>query len=197
MCSIAGEVVVVLALFAFGQSGDPIFTQGYEFSSADGGTFYASLADDFTPDFTGEVTYIVIYQYFNTTRPTEIFVKITSDNGDVSPNSATAVVSGSFPVTYVATGDSLDGLPVYKMTIDLGQTVTVEAGNLYWLETGVVFNSWVLYQDPVVFGSPMWYFEGGRYHCFSEQSNNWDSFFELKTPVVLQRNSWGSIKASF
>ena len=198
MNGIAIEIIVVLALFGFGQAGNHIFTQGYDFSSADGGTFYASLADDFSPEFSGDITYVVIYQYFNTTLPTEIFIKITRDNGDVNPNNATVLESGSFPVSYVATGDSLDGFPVYEMTIDLGQQcVAVNAGSLYWLETGVIFNSWVLYQDPVVFGSPMWYFEGGRYHCFSEQSNNWDSFFVLKTPVALNRNSWGSIKVSF
>jgi hypothetical protein len=199
MVGVVGEIVVVLALASFvsGLAGDAIFVQSYNFSSADGGTFYESLADDFTPDFTGEFTYVVMYQYFDTARPAEVFVKITRDNGDVNPNSSTALVSGSFPVSYVATGDSLEGFSVCEMTIDLGQTVAVDAGDLYWLETGMIYNSWLLYQDPVVFGSPMWYFEGGQYHCFSEQSHSWDSFFELRTPVALQRSSWGSIKASF
>ncbi|OPX30789.1 MAG: hypothetical protein B1H09_04335 [Gemmatimonadaceae bacterium 4484_173] len=199
MGGIVREVVVMLVLtpFVFGQTGDAIFAQSYDFSSVDGGTSYASLADDFTPDFTGCFQYVIIYQYFNETPPTEVFLEITQDAGGINPNNATSMLSGSFAVSYLDTGDLFAGKPIYEMTIDLGQTVEVDAGNLYWLETGVVFNSFVLYQDPVVFGSPMWYFEGGQYHCFSEQSHSWDSFFELLTPVALQRNSWGSIKASF
>lgn len=190
-------VLLVSASLVFGQTGDAIFTQSYNYSSVDGGTHYASLADDFTPDFTGYFKYVIIYQYFNETPPVEVFLKIVQDGGDVNPNNATSLLSGNFSVSYLDTGDLYAGEPIYEMTIDLGQNVAVDAGNLYWLETGVVFDSYVLYQDPVVFGSPMWYFEGGQYHSFEEQSHSWDSFFELKTPVALQRNSWGSIKASF
>ena len=189
--------LLVLSPFISGYASDTIFTQSYDFASVDGGTSYASVADDFTPDFTGYFRHVAIYQSFNETPPTEVFLRITQDAGDINPNNATSLLSGSFTVSYSATGDSFSGEPIYEMTLDLGQSVAVDAGNLYWLETGVVFNSYVLYQDPVVFGSPMWYFEGGQYHSFEEQSHSWDSFFELRTPVALQRNSWGSIKASF
>jgi len=197
-----GIIKAIVALLVstplvFGQTGDAIFTQSYNYSSVDGGTHYASLADDFTPDFTGCFPYVFVYQYFNATPPTELFLKITQDAGDVNPNNATSLLSGNFSVSYLDTGDLYAGKPIYEMTIDFGSSVAVEAGNLYWLETGVVFDSFVLYQDPVVFGSPMWYFEGGQYHSFADQSHNWDSFFELRTPVALARNSWGSIKASF
>ena len=190
-------VMLVLIPFVSGYASDAIFTQSYDFASVDGGTHYASVADDFTPDFTGYFQYVIVYQYFSTTPPTELFLKITQDAGDINPNNATSIFSGSFAVSYLDTGDLFAGKQIYEMTIDLGQSVAVDAGSLYWLETGVVFNSFVLYQDPVVFGSPMWYFEGGQYHSFAEQSHSWDSFFELRTPVALQRNSWGSIKASF
>ncbi len=194
------KVIVVMLFsspFVFGQTGDAIFEQSYDFGSVEGGMYYASLADDFTPDFTGCFQYVIIYQYFDTTPPTEVFLKITQDAGDVDPNNATSLLSGDFSVSYLDTGDLFAGQPIYEMTIDLGQTVAVDAGSLYWLETGVISNSNVLYQDPVVFGSPMWYFEGGQFHSFAEQSHSWDSFFELRTPVALQRNSWGSIKVSF
>ncbi|MCK5131120.1 MAG: hypothetical protein KAR40_03085 [Candidatus Sabulitectum sp.] len=194
-----GSVVVALVLtpFVSGHASDAIFTQSYDFGSVDGGTCYTSVADDFTPDFTGYFRHVTIYQYFNASPPTEVFLKITQDTGDINPNNATSIISGNFTVSYSATGDSLSAQPIYEMTLDLGQSVAVDAGNLYWLVTGVVFNSCVLYQDPVVFGSPMWYFEGGQYHSFAEQGHSWDSFFELRTPVALQRNSWGAIKASF
>ena len=190
-------VMLVLAPLVSGQTGDAIFEQSYDFGSIDGGTHYASVADDFTPDFTGYFQYVIVYQYFDTTLPTEIFLEITQDAGDVNPNNATSILSGSFAVSYLDTGDLYAGKPIYEMTIDLGQSVAVNTGNLYWLETGVVFDSYVLYQEPVIFGSPMWYFEGGQYHSFAEQSHSWDSFFELRTPVALQRNSWGFIKAAF
>ena len=190
-------VMLVMAPFVSGQTGDAIFEQSYDFGSVEGGTHYASVADDFTPDFTGYFQHVIVYQYFNATPPTEIFLKITQDAGDINPNNATTMLSGTFAVSYQDTGDVFAGKPIYEMTIDLGQTVAVDAGSLYWLESGLIFNSFVLYQDPVVFGSPMWYFEGGQYHSFAEQSHSWDSFFELRTPVALQRNSWGSIKASF
>ena len=190
-------VMLVLAPLVSGQTGDAIFLQSYSYGSVDGGTGYASVADDFTPDFTGYFQHVIVYQYFDTTPPTEVFLKITQDAGDINPNNATSILFGSFTVSYQDTGDLFAGKSIYEMTIDLGQAVAVDEGSLYWLETGVVFDSFVLYQDPVVFGSPMWYYEGGQYHSFEEQSHSWDSFFELRTPVALQRNSWGSIKASF
>lgn len=186
-------VLLVLSPFISGYASDTIFTQSYDFASVDGGTSYTSVADDFTPDFTGYFRHVTIYQSFNETPPTEVFLEITQDAGDINPNNATSILSGSFAVSYQDTGDLFAGNPIYEMTIDMGQSVAVDAGSLYWLETGVVFDSFVLYQDPVVFGSPMWYFEGGQFHL----SSSWDSFFELRTPVALQRNSWGSIKASF
>ena len=193
--SVLGSLFIASAVL--GQTGDAIFSQSYDFSSVDGGTRYASLADDFIPDFSGEFQFVILYEYFETTPPAEIFLKISQDNGDVNPNNATSILSGSFPVSYTATGDYINSQPISEETVDLGQTVAVDVSNLYWLETGVIFNSYLLYQDPVVFGSPMWYFEGGQYHSFAEQSKSWDSFFELRTPVALERSSWGEIKALF
>lgn len=190
-------VILFIASSVLGQTGDAIFSQSYQFSSVDGGTHYASLTDDFTPDFSGEFRYVTLWEYFETTPPAEIFLRIAQDNGDVNPNNATSLLSGNFAVFYVVTGDSINSQPIYEATVDLGQTVAVDVSNLYWLETGLIFNAYLLYQDPVVFGSPMWYFEGGQYHSFAEQSKSWDSFFELKTPVALERSSWGAIKASY
>jgi hypothetical protein len=189
-------VLLVLAPVVYGHAGDAIYAQSYSNASVGGGTSYASVADEFTPLFTGSFQYAVIYQYFKTTPPSVVFLKITRDSGDTDPNNATVLLSGNFSVSYTATGDSLSGKPIYKMMLDLGQSVEVASDSLYWLETGVVFGSYVLYQDTLVSTSPMWYFDGGQYHCFSEQSHNWDSFFELRTADALMRNSWGAVKTS-
>ncbi len=96
--------------------------------------------------------------------------------------------------SYVATGDSVNSLEIFEVTCNLSQPVSVQVGDLYWLEVGLVYNSFAVYQEPVVFGSQMWYFQGGQYKSYTE---SWDSFFELSGFVSLERNSWAAIKNSF
>lgn len=192
------KLIFVLLLFvvaSFGQTDDIIFSQSYEYSAVDGGTYYESVADDFTPAFTGTVETIVLYQYFDTAQPTSIYLEITEDTGDNNPNTASRIFANSVNVSsYTATGDSVNGMEIFEITCILSQIASVQTGKLYWLEVGLVYNSFALYQEPVVFGSQMWYFQGGQYHTFED---SWDSFFDLLAPVALERNSWASIKNSF
>ena len=191
------NVIFVLTLvtgLSLAQTDNAIFLQSYEYSAVDGGTSYESVVDDFTPAFSGKIGSVLLYQYFDTTQPTSIFLEITKDNGDINPNTATRLYANSVDVSYVSTGDFVNSLEVFEITCDLTSDVSVQLDSLYWLEVGLVYNSFALYQDPVVFGSQMWFFQGGQYHSYSD---SWDSFFELVTPVSLQRNSWASIKNSF
>jgi len=191
------KVIFVLLLFytiSFGQTDSAIFLQSYEFNAVDGGTFYESVVDDFTPAFTGLIGSVVLYQCFDTAQPTSIYLEITKDIGDNNPNTATRIFANSEDASYVSTGDSINSLEIFEVTCNFSLPVFVQVGNLYWLEVGLVFNSFAVYQEPVVFGSQMWYFQGGQYHSFSESR---DSFFDLLTPVALERNSWAAIKNSF
>lgn len=189
--------ISVFALSAFAQTGDAIFAQTYNYPDVDGGVTSASLADDFVPDFSGDFQFIVLWMIFTGTPPADIFIKISEDNGDMSPNSTTLLISGNLVPSIVATGDSLFGYPINEVTLSFPSTTSVIVGELYWLEVGTVAGSYWVYQDPVVFGTSMWSFSAGEYHRMSEAGNNFDSFFEIRTPVALERSSWGSIKASF
>ncbi|MCK5131121.1 MAG: hypothetical protein KAR40_03090 [Candidatus Sabulitectum sp.] len=190
-------VVSVFALSAFAQTGNAIFAQTYNFSNVDGGAQSPSLADDFVPNFSGDCQFVVLWMIFTGTPPVDIFIKITEDNGDIDPNTATSLISGNLVPSIVATGDSLFGYSINEVTFSFPSTTSVIVGELYWLEVGTVSGSYLVYQDPVVFGTSMWNFTAGQYHKLSESGYNWDSFFEIRTPVALERSSWGSIKASF
>ncbi|MCK5036624.1 MAG: hypothetical protein KAS73_12070 [Candidatus Sabulitectum sp.] len=190
-------VVSVFALSAFAQTGNSIFAQTYDFDDVDGGVTSASLADDFVPYFSGDIQHIVLWMVFTGTPPADIFIKISEDNGDIDPNSATTIVSGSLVPSIVDTGDLLYGYAINEVTFSFSSAISVIAGEHYWLEVGTVSGSYWVYQDPVVFGTSMWNFVAGQYHEMSASGDNWDSFFEIRTPVALERSSWGSIKASF
>ncbi len=190
-------VVSVFVLPVYAQTGDAIFTQSYDFSDVVGGVTSASLADDFVPDFSGDIQYVVLWMVFTGTTPTDIFIEISEDNGDVNPNTAASLISGNLVPSIVATGDLLYGYPINEVTFSLPSTISVIVGEFYWLEVGTVSGSYWVYQDPVVFGTSLWNFVAGQYHEMSAGGDNWDSFFEIRTPVALQRSSWGSIKASF
>ena len=190
-------VVSVFVLTAFAQTGSSIFAQTYNFSDVDGGVTSASLADDFIPDFSGDIQHVVLWMVFTGTTPADIFIEISEDNGDIDPNNATSLISGNLVPSIVATGDSLYGYPINEVTLSFPTATAVTAGELYWLEVGTVSGSYWVYQDPVVFGTSLWNFVAGQYHEMSESGSNWDSFFEIRTPVALERSSWGSIKASF
>ena len=190
-------VVSVFALSAFAQTGNAMFAQTYNFDDVDGGVQSPSLADDFSPVFSGDFQFVVLWMCFTGTPPADIFIKITEDNGDIDPNTATSLISGNLVPSMIATGDSLYGYPINEVTLSFPSTTSVIAGELYWLEVGTVSGSYWVYQDPVVFGTSMWNYSAGQYHKLSESGSNWDSFFEIRTPVALERSSWGSIKASF
>ncbi len=186
--------VFVFIFSALGQMRDTVFSQSYEYSAVKGLVFHESLADDFTPAFTGLIGTVVLYQCFDITQPTTIYLEITKDIGENNPNTATRIFANSVDASYVSTGDSVNNLEIFEITCNLSQPVSVQVGDLYWLEVGLVFNSFAVYQEPVVFGSQMWYFQGGQYKSFPE---SWDSFFELSGFVSLERNSWAAIKNSF
>lgn len=191
-------VVSVFAMWAFAQTGDAIFTQTYSFAEAENGVQSASLADDFVPYFSGDIESVVLWMTFQSTPPADIFIKISEDNGDADPNTAVALISGSLVPSMIDTGDLINGRSVYEVTLTFPTATPVTAGELYWLEVGTVSGSYWIYQDPVVFGTSLWYFDAGQYHNIYEAFGyDWDTFFEIRTPVALERSSWGSIKASF
>ena len=190
-------VVSVFALSAFAQTGDAIFAQTYNYPDVDGGVQAPSLADDFIPVFSGDFQFVVLWMCFTGTPPADIFVKISEDNGDVDPNTATSLISGNLVPSIVATGDSLYGYPINEVTFSFPSATSVTVGDLYWLEVGTIAGSYWVYQDPIVFGTSLWGYAAGQYQELSAGGDNWDSFFEIRTPVALQRSSWGSIKASF
>ena len=190
-------VLSVFALSAYAQTGDAIFTQTYDLDDVDGAVTSASLADDFIPEFSGDIQSVVLWMCFTSTPPADIFIKISENDGDVNPNTATSLISGNLVPSIVATGDSLYGVPINEVTLSFPTATSVIVGELYWLEVGTISSSYLVYQDPVVFGTSMWNYTAGQYHKLSESGYNWDSFFEIRTPVALQRSSWGSIKASF
>lgn len=194
---VAVFLAVVFAVSIFAQTGDAIFSQTYIFDDVDGGVTSASLADDFVPVFSGECKSVVLWMVFTGTPPVELFIKLSEDSGDVDPNTASTLISEDLVPSIVATGDSLFGYSISEITFTFSSTASVAAGELYWLEVGTVSGLYWIYQDPVVFGTSMWNYTAGQYHMMSETGDNWDSFFEIRTPVALQRSSWGSIKASF
>ncbi|OPX30790.1 MAG: hypothetical protein B1H09_04340 [Gemmatimonadaceae bacterium 4484_173] len=195
---IALLVVSVFALSAFAQAGDAMFTQTYNYSDAENGIQSASLADDFVPNFSGVFQHIVLWMTFQGTPPDDIFIEVSEDNGDIDPNTAATLISGSLVASLVDTGDLINGRSVYEVTLSFPTVTPVSAGELYWLEVGTVTGSYWVYQEPVVFGTSLWYFDAGQFHnIYDTFGYSWDTFFEIRTPVALQRSSWGSIKASF
>ncbi|MCD4707421.1 MAG: hypothetical protein K8S62_06760 [Candidatus Sabulitectum sp.] len=191
-------VFSVFALSAFAQTGDAIFTQTYSYADAENGIQSASLADDFVPNFSGAFQHIVLWMTFQGTPPDDIFIIIAEDNGDIDPNTATALISGNLVPSMEDTGDLINGRSVYEVTLSFPTVTSVMAGELYWLEVGTVSGSYWIYQDPVVFGTSLWYFDAGQFHSiYEELGYSWDTFFEIRTPVALERSSWGSIKTSF
>ncbi len=123
-----------LAFFAVplsAQTGDTIFTQTYSFAEVEDGIQSANLADDFTPDYSGDIRYVVIWMLYSGTQPDKIFLKITEDNGDIDPNTATTIISGVFPATHVDTGDDKWGFDVIQTTCTLSGTASASTSNNY------------------------------------------------------------------
>lgn len=196
--SILFLVFSIFSLAAFAQTGGAMFTQTYSFADAENGIQSASLADDFVPNFTGVFEYVVLWMTFQGTPPDDIFIAVAKDNGGVDPNTSTVITSGNLALSLEDTGDTINGRNVYEVTLEFPTATSVTAGDLYWLEVGTVSGSYWIYQDPVVFGTSLWNFDAGQFHnIYDEFAFSWDTFFEIRTPVALARNSWGAIKASF
>ena len=155
--------------------------------------------DDFVPEYSGDVNYVVLWMVHTQALPPSIFLSITEDNGDNDPNTATLVTSGVSPATHVDTGTQCLGYPVYQTTCALPSTAALSTANTYWLEAKMPsFNTWWCAQQPLVFGSTMWVYHVDQYVTTSflfEQ--DFDSFFELHNSLALEGNTWGAIKASF
>ncbi|NOQ21836.1 MAG: hypothetical protein GQ565_04185 [Candidatus Aegiribacteria sp.] len=195
-------IFVCLAVFAVSlsaQTDNAIFSQTYVFENMRGMLSAEILADDFVPEFSGDVNYVVLWMVHTQGPPANIFLSITKDNGDNNPNTATPVTSGLSPATHVDTGTECLGNPVYQTTCTLPSAASVSAGETYWLEAKMPsFNSFWCAQQPLVFGSTMWVYHMDQFvtTMFLYQQE-FDSFFELHDLLALEGNSWGAIKASF
>ncbi len=124
---------------------------------------------------------------------TELYIKIARNLGVPDPNSSTTIFAGDLPVTLLDTGDSLYGVPVYQLTLTLPSSIQLIAGGLYWFEVGTEAGSYWAFEEPSPFGFGMWNYQAGHYVSFGDCGG----FFELLTPVALERNSWASIKKSY
>ena len=197
-------VLIYLIVFAgslSAQDGDGIFTQSYSYSNVDNSIWAERLTDDFIPNFSGDVQDVVLWMVFQNAQPADIFLRISEDDGSNNPNTATLIASGLSPATHVDTGDFYGGY-VIKTTCVLPSAVTVSSGKTYWLDVEMPsfsgMDSYWLAQNPLVFGSTMWAYVNDQFHNVeSLLGKPYDSFFELHVPLALERNTWGSIKASF
>ncbi|MCK5132604.1 MAG: hypothetical protein KAR40_10695 [Candidatus Sabulitectum sp.] len=192
--------LICLAVFAVplsAQTGGAIFTQTYSFSDVDDQWWASKLADDFSPDLSGDVQCVVLWVVYQVPQPASIFLSITEDNGDLDPNTATLVTSGISPATHVNTGDWYGG-DVIQTTCILPGAAAISSGKTYWLEVTLPYPSFWLAQQPLVFGSTLWGYANGQFWSTQELiEKDYDTFFELYMPLALENNSWGSIKASF
>ncbi|MCK5132497.1 MAG: hypothetical protein KAR40_10160 [Candidatus Sabulitectum sp.] len=157
------------------------------------------MADDFVPVLSGDVSNVVLWMVHTGVQPANIFIRITKDNGDNNPNTATLVTSGLSSATHVDTGDLFPGdYPIYRTTCTLPTPATVAAGDTYWLEVDMTAGSLWCVQIPVIFGSTVWFYsEGNLVSSVALIGQEFDSFFELHNSLALEANTWGAIKASF
>ncbi|NOQ23224.1 MAG: hypothetical protein GQ565_11325 [Candidatus Aegiribacteria sp.] len=194
-------VFVCLAVFAVplsAQTGDAIFTQTYSNADLETGFQSAFIADDFVPVFSGDVKFVVLWMVYTAGQPASIFLKISQDDGSVNPNTATYVAGGLSVASHVDTGDDLFGQDVIKTTCTFSSAGTLSTGNTYWLEVGIPASSYWCVQQPLVFGSTMWIYNQGQFVSTQVHlGKDYDTFFELRTSVAIERNTWGNIKASF
>lgn len=194
---------LIVCLLAFSvsvsaQTGDAIFLQSYSFSALNHGIQAVSLCDDFIPTSAGDVQFAKLWMILSGGQPSSLTFSIAADNGDIDPNTASNIYSGVAPATYVDTGDIFSGYSVIEVTCVLSSVVPVVTGSRYWLQMDVPVGGYWLGQEPLVFGSTMWVFNTSVWVTTVDQVGyEMDGFFELYKPVALERNSWGSIKASF
>ena len=180
------------------QTGDALFTQGYSLENIDIGIQSVAICDDFLPDVSGQLGIIELWMQFVSGQPPSVTLSIREDDGSVDPNEATTVFSSSLAADIEDTGDVFQGYPVYHVTCDLDEVVNLNESQRYWLQLDVPVGGFWFAQTPLVFGSSMWVYTGGEFrNLLDVLGTAYDGFFVLSMPVALERNSWGSIKASF
>lgn len=190
--------VLIFPVILLAQTGDALFTQDYSFGSIDNALQSVALCDDFLPDVSGHLGTIELWMLFNSGQPPSISFGILQDDGSVNPNNATVIFSSSLATTVEDIGDDFAGYDIYHISCSVDEVVNLNGSQRYWLQLDVPVGGFWLCQNPLVFGSTMWAFTGGEFVSTIDQLGTaYDSFFVLSMPVSLQRNSWGSIKASF
>lgn len=175
-----------------------LFSQTYSFVSVDKSLQSQGLCDDFIPAFDGYIGEVDLWMQFLGGVPSSLTMTIGEDLGAIDPNTAPTLFTGVVPVSYDLTGDVYQGNSVYRVTCSLPSAVPVETGKRYWLKVTMPVLGFWLGQQPLVFGSSMWARTGSTWQT-SQNAFGYDvdSFFNIYTPVSLERNSWASIKSSF
>lgn len=184
---------VISSLYA--DSGTAIFSQAYSFDKLTSCVQSASLADDFVPYFTGDCSTVSLWMVFSGAPPaTELYIKIARNSSALNPNSSITIFAGELSVTtLIAVGDSIYEEPIYQLTFDLPNPIQLVDGGLYWFEVGTEPGSYWTFTEPSPFGSGMWNYLAGHYVPYGDCGG----FFELLTPVALERNSWAAIKSCY
>lgn len=177
----------------YADTGDAIFSQPYSFDELANCVQSASLIDDFIPNFSGDCSEAIVWMVFAGTPITDLYIKIAQNTGSPNPNSSLTVYAGEVPVELVDTGDEWYGYTIYQVNITLSTTIQLVEGLLYWFEVGTEPGSYWAYKEPATFGYGMWKYEAGHFVTMG----NTDGFFELRTPVALERSSWAAVKSFY
>ena len=189
---------VFFSFSAFAQTGDELFMQTYSLDEVDIALQSVGICDDFLPYNQGSLGIVNLWMVFLSGNPPTITVAILEDDGSVNPNTANPVFSSPVVPSYTVTGDVISGEDVILVSLDISPAVNVSGSQRYWLELTMPVGGFWLGQKPVVFGSPLWLYSENQYvNSLEHWGTAYDTFFELYQPVSLERNSWGSIKASF
>jgi hypothetical protein len=190
--------LVVFASPLAADTGDALFLQSYSFPDLDKAIQAVSITDDFIPYTSGSVQFVYLWMLLISGQPEQLSLNVTVDAGDINPNTSLPYYTGVSQVTFVDTGDVLSGYPVMEATCVLPYALPLTAGNRYWLQINIPAGGYWLAQQPLVFGSTMWVYNAGEWISTMDLAEyDADGFFELYTPVALERNSWGSIKAFY
>lgn len=184
-------MLVVSGIYA--DTGDAIFSQPYSSDELANCVQSASLIDDFVPDFSGDCSTAIVWMVFAGTPPTELYIKIAENSGSLDPNLSVTIFAEEVPVVLTDTGDEWYGFTVYQVSLTLPTTIQLVSGKLYWFEVGTEPGSYWGYKEPATFGFGMWKYQAGHFVPLGDA----DGFFELKTPVALERNSWAAIKRNY
>lgn len=194
----------ILALFLFvvagsshAQSGT-IYSQAFEGENATNAVQSFAIPDDFVPFYSSHLTDIHVWMIFSGAMPPSLAISILRDNGSMDPNNAILKYSDVLPAEFEDTGYEIFGYPIYKGVCSSEDWILLNEGVTYWLNIFVPNTGYLIVQEPPAFGSEMFVYDSGVYVPGSSKLGyEADTFFEIHGTVALQRNSWGSIKASF